>query len=401
MIRKEEKYLEMLRGFLAIFVSIEHFIFTIPISSTKTLGEIIAYRIPSHQMVLVFFILSGYVIGLTNERNQPFSLKTYFFKRFIRLYPIYFVCLILAFIVHQESIKVFISTLFFQQALWTAPPIGNSPMWSLNHEVFYYTLFAIICFLKLNPWIVIFLSLMMGFLPLFSPVYVPFYIYSYGIGFFFWLSGLLLAWYTEKENKVISTQMVISWFLLFLSVRALNPFKTIGQLNTPFFDHLHQYFGAGGMLNVFELFYFPICFVTVIFFSNAKFRFSKLLFVATYISYILYSGYIIFQIKTLDTYFFPAVVCVFLSIIILVIPLHSRIEEWFTFLGKTSYGLYLCHVPVMFVLNFIWPKGFINIYMSVLYLLSYVGLSIWVGYLLEIKFQPIVANYLKKKWLTN
>jgi hypothetical protein len=43
--------------------------------------EFFPYAPPGHLMVMVFFMLSGYVIGLTNKENKPFELLIYLKKK--------------------------------------------------------------------------------------------------------------------------------------------------------------------------------------------------------------------------------------------------------------------------------------------------------------------------------
>ena len=58
---------------------------------------IFSFQAPGHLSVLIFFILSGYVIGLTNQRPlEAASIGTYLKKRIVRIYPIYLLSILLA-----------------------------------------------------------------------------------------------------------------------------------------------------------------------------------------------------------------------------------------------------------------------------------------------------------------
>src|SRR4051812_9204490 len=91
--------LEGLRGLCAVVVAISHFL---------TFNFFQSFEIPyynflvhlefAHEAVLIFFVLSGYVIGL-NHINTPCNKKNviaYLKKRALRLYPIYVLAVIIS-----------------------------------------------------------------------------------------------------------------------------------------------------------------------------------------------------------------------------------------------------------------------------------------------------------------
>lgn len=96
--KKFEVDLEGLRGFAAILVVAWH---AIAISNCLDPGYtpsgIFNYQIPAHFCVLIFFVLSGYVIGLsTKEGIRLATAGIYLKKRLLRIYPIYFVSMLAA-----------------------------------------------------------------------------------------------------------------------------------------------------------------------------------------------------------------------------------------------------------------------------------------------------------------
>jgi len=90
--------LEGLRGLAALWVAYAHvFGFKYELDPAYHLTfPFQDYFHAAHGGILIFFVLSGYVIGLTNQ--APFSRANalpYLLRRFIRLYPIYLLSIIL------------------------------------------------------------------------------------------------------------------------------------------------------------------------------------------------------------------------------------------------------------------------------------------------------------------
>ena len=120
-----------------------------------------------HGAVVVFFVLSGFVIAhTTSSRKRTF--EDYLASRFSRLYSIYFpaivftaMCAIAAFLINPViysqydrgyNLSRYLLSLFFCNELWfisSAPPV-NIPLWSLSFEFWYYILFALIYYKAKN-----------------------------------------------------------------------------------------------------------------------------------------------------------------------------------------------------------------------------------------------------------
>ena len=80
-----------------------------------------------HQMVVLFFILSGFVIHLrfSNRENRvPLHLKTFWFRRFKRLYPPLVFVILLTFILDSLG-KSYGWSIYFQQ----------TPYENINREI--------------------------------------------------------------------------------------------------------------------------------------------------------------------------------------------------------------------------------------------------------------------------
>jgi peptidoglycan/LPS O-acetylase OafA/YrhL len=120
-----------------------------------------------HEAVMIFFILSGYLIGgeiMKEMKNNNFTWRIYLTKRMVRLYIVLIPALILTAIFDnigynfynqigsydrffdntKESLEVFFLNLFMLQHSH-GPIFGsNDPLWSLAYEFWYYLLFPLI-----------------------------------------------------------------------------------------------------------------------------------------------------------------------------------------------------------------------------------------------------------------
>lgn len=102
---------------------------------------------PGHEAVVVFFVLSGYVIAHTASR-PGISLSVYLQHRIARIVPVAWMALALGFVLSIPKGElpfqaVLVNMVFLGQSglWWTEAPI-NPPFWSLNYEVWYYLIFA-------------------------------------------------------------------------------------------------------------------------------------------------------------------------------------------------------------------------------------------------------------------
>ncbi|MEH1820665.1 MAG: acyltransferase [Nostoc sp.] len=159
-----------------------------------------------HIAVLIFFVLSGFVIGYTTPQKFTWKeAKNYVIRRLIRLYPIYLFALLLTFIFTENTYNLLdiVGHLFFLQG-WLVPVIKNNlALWSLHYEFIFYLLFLIIWNLNIKIDIAIVVCIISG---IFSAIFRfhPFEILGY---FTLWLSGLWLAQNIESL-KLISKRFI-------------------------------------------------------------------------------------------------------------------------------------------------------------------------------------------------
>jgi peptidoglycan/LPS O-acetylase OafA/YrhL len=169
--KKIEK-LDAIRGFCALYVVFFHML---P-QKINFLGVNVGFffRFGS-EAVIMFFILSGFVIKYTWEKSQDKSFKNYFLKRFIRIYiPLFFIFL-LAYVIKSYTERslanpewsTLFGNIFMLQDIVSLKPnvisgvyMANGVLWSLSYEWWFYMIF--IAFskkikpAKINFWVIIF-----------------------------------------------------------------------------------------------------------------------------------------------------------------------------------------------------------------------------------------------------
>lgn len=147
--------LELVRGLASLDVFLFHFFLFAKISN----GLAVKIFSWGTEAVIVFFVLSGYVIGLSQQRKHRGPID--FFKaRVKRICPIYLVAIGLTLIVATCLHAPFhfwqvIGNLFFLQSssrIFVSPLPTNFPLWSLGTEFEFYTLFAVLLFFR-RDWL--------------------------------------------------------------------------------------------------------------------------------------------------------------------------------------------------------------------------------------------------------
>ncbi len=145
-------YLDLLRFGAAMMVLLFH------IKNLQMGPESLLKLIPSrgHDFVILFFVLSGYVISATVDRKRNQSLRDYSLDRMARIYSVAIPALILSTVLiiadqasFIEFIKIVCSFFFLSEAgLMQMTPYLNEPYWSLCYEVMYYIGFGCFMFLE-------------------------------------------------------------------------------------------------------------------------------------------------------------------------------------------------------------------------------------------------------------
>lgn len=155
-------YLDLVRFLAALAVVLMHFA-QFGIVEGPLAAQLVLL---GHEAVMVFFVLSGFVIAHTAHQRRT-SARDYAVARCARLYSVALPVLLLAFaaavLLHDlpgasigasyQLLKPYLYIplhLLFMGELWTlseAPPMLG-PWWSLNYEAWYYVLFGVLFYLR-------------------------------------------------------------------------------------------------------------------------------------------------------------------------------------------------------------------------------------------------------------
>jgi peptidoglycan/LPS O-acetylase OafA/YrhL len=165
---------------------------------------------PGHSAVVIFFVLSGFVIA--HASRPELGLRTYAHHRIARIYPVALSAILLSVAVASfvptngvryvgargSDVQDIVTNVLFLGQSWADVPLPyNAPFWSLNYEVWYYVLFGI-AFYSRNRWLLIGAAFIAGpKILLLMPV---------------WLLGVLLY----KKAPALSRGMALPIFVLTL-----------------------------------------------------------------------------------------------------------------------------------------------------------------------------------------
>ena len=229
--------LEAIRGFAALYVVLFHCLppkfywFGVDIGFLFRFGP---------ESVIVFFVLSGFVIKYTYEKSTDKSFRYYFIRRFIRLYvPLIFIFL-LAYVMKCYSEGTLanpewsslLGNLFMLQDNITLKPnvlsgayLANGVLWSLSYEWWFYMLFFLLANkIKpelLNRWVT-FITIIAAVTYLFYPFIINRIIMYFAI----WWVGVRFATDYLAGIKITFRRILPQAYLLFtiIAILCLNLF---------------------------------------------------------------------------------------------------------------------------------------------------------------------------------
>jgi peptidoglycan/LPS O-acetylase OafA/YrhL len=232
--REYESGVEGLRGFAALCVLYTHFFWSTDLDPGYEFWPGWAIFEVSMGAVLLFFILSGYVIGLTNTRDfSPAACRDYFRRRLIRLVPLCWLAVGLSVLVKpgEGALPVLANLAFLQNKIpygdCSMPILGaNTNLWTLNYEALYYLAFVLVWWRpRLWPaWLATALAgSVAGWL---LPGHWAAMVSCYALGWIFWLCGFALARGTVRSE----TPVRLPWpsiLLLWVVVWQIKPLWSI------------------------------------------------------------------------------------------------------------------------------------------------------------------------------
>jgi peptidoglycan/LPS O-acetylase OafA/YrhL len=223
--------LEALRGFAALYVVLFHalpqkfYLFGINVGVLFRFGP---------ESVILFFILSGFVIKYTYERSKDKSFKSYFIRRFIRLYSPMLIIFLLGYgikcfeeggMANPQWLRLGGNLLMLQDVVTQKPNVicgvymDNGPLWSLSYEWWFYMLFFLLITKikaeRMNFWIgVITISAAVSYL------FYPFMLNRLLMYFAIWWIGVRFA-KTYLANETFSIRQMLPYGAVLLTITAI------------------------------------------------------------------------------------------------------------------------------------------------------------------------------------
>jgi peptidoglycan/LPS O-acetylase OafA/YrhL len=226
--RETSLYLDILRPIAAILVLLSHLGF-----ANLTGGQMRCFDVLGSQAVVIFFVLSGFVIAHVTATHEK-DAKTYFISRATRIYSVAIPALILTWVAdhlgHLGNAAAYASTfqafttesifrsMTFLGEQWTvhSVPGSNAAYWSLGYEVWYYIAFGMFMFTPQN-WRLVAATAMFAFIGLPVAVMFP-----------DWLMGVV-AYHCCAKGRISQR---VGWLTLTLPMFALVTYEVV---STPLF----------------------------------------------------------------------------------------------------------------------------------------------------------------------
>ena len=204
--------LDALRGLAALYVVIHHsvpksiMLFSLNIANLFRFGE---------EAVILFFLLSGFVINFSFVKSRDKTFRTYFFKRVTRIYIPLLIVMMLGYlmecygageVVNAQPKELMLNLLMLQDIsslkpnVITDPYMHNSPLWSLSYEWWFYMLyFHVQKYISSNSQKDVFvfcLSIVAAWIYVYFPTFLPRLLMYMSI---WWLGVMLSNRYMKGE----------------------------------------------------------------------------------------------------------------------------------------------------------------------------------------------------------
>jgi peptidoglycan/LPS O-acetylase OafA/YrhL len=303
------KYLDSLRGIAALMVVIFHFFVSPNVKYLTNLDFFKKITNVGHHGVSLFFVLSGFVITriLINDRANNNFFSNFYWKRILRIFPLYYTYLIFSY---------YLVPLFFNENI-------TDFRLQLPYYLYYQNLFEVIKFDYIGPghyWTLMIEEHFYMFWPLFI--------------------------YFVKPNNLI--KYIVFYFLIILLVKYFmlsNGFE-INHFTLTRVDQLM--FGAILSILEFKGFFYKkkalICFFLIG---------ISLIPISLSISY-LSKQYIYIQDITKNSLLgllFFSILGIFIIVELKYKSSINMIGKIFQYLGKISFGVYIWHMLVLHILN--------------------------------------------------
>ncbi len=383
--------LDGLRGVSALTVAFSHAtIWTLERTGHPMPPLTAFFRAAADLAVIVFFVLSGLVIGINEQAlHSRGAVAGYALRRITRIYPIYVLGLVAGFSVVAAPLlsKEFLADGGFLQ-MWLTPfPPGNAALWSLHYEAVFYALFPIVVFLNFKPLPLAITLALVSMLMLFSSAHLL-VICGY---FSLWLLGLWLAQFSQSNSS--DRPVIGPMALLLLAYFAANP---VGAMLSKSAPPMTNAVGLPHPLSAVAI-GFPVAALVAASFGLGR----RYLWIATLMMFAVVGatlvGVVLRHLLWMPSYQ-AACAAVLAATLIAVtrwrIDLSARTMVWF---GDVSYALYVFHTPVILCALLLvprkspWPFYVIAVVVAL-------PISILLAWIAEKLLQPRISRWVRRTW---
>lgn len=349
--------LEAIRGLASIYVVIYHlFLIGVFITPYSVINNFFRF---GQEAVILFFVLSGFVIKYSQEKTSDKSFKTYFEKRFLRIY----IPLILVFIANfllfswQENYWQSINwgnlvgnIFMFQDVdglkpnVLVSPFLGNSPLWSLSYEWWFYMIFFIL--FKLNNKVSTKLVYVLGILSAISYIFYPNFINRILMYLVIWWGGLEIAdlYLKQEQISIYNLRAYLLVLLVLTLILGLNVYLNSIESISQFVQNI----GLHPVLEFRHFLFAIIAIVLAIMWHKLNWRLFNYTILPFHrlapISYCLYISHWFLVIKatylndlisnTFLRVFIYLIVCLFFSYLVEKV-VYTKVRNWFISYRRT------------------------------------------------------------------
>ncbi len=395
-VRENNLELEGVRGIACLLVALSHTLYLTHLDPTVNLPAWLHTIEAGHTGVLVFFVLSGFVIGWTNPGGwSAAGTRDYVRRRLVRLAPIYYVAMVLTVAVlllrHDEGQKrVVVAMLLGLQnfndyfGLLLLPPLANGPLWSLNYELLYYAVFIAVWRWQPRLGWIFAPALVAGVLGWFTPQYMPLFIASYACGWLYWAAGWELSKQPVATNE--NTAPALTWLLLIFAEHHLNG-------GTRVLNALGLHSADAGMVTLGQLGALPPILLLIAAIARRQLPWAGVLHALAWLTCLVPLAGMLWTGRLWhDPNWITGGVAVLLAAATLGVRGIGGLR-YFAGMGRISYAFYVVHFPLLFVVQRLpVPSGTVTAYFGRIGIWAILSVSL--AWFLEMRFQPWIKTRL-------
>ncbi len=233
--------IEALRGLVSLYIVLHH---TLP--HHYVLGGINVANINrlGQEAVMLFFLLSGFVIRLSFEHSSSSRFADYFSKRFYRIYVPLAVALAIGYGVRSLEAGALINPqlgLLIQNLLmlqdyadvkpnvWVRTYMDNDPLWSLSYEWWFYMLFFPLTTFVVRERLRDNIVFGLGFLAAIAYIWLPIFPVRVFLYLSIWWSGVYMA-QLYMQNRLDSVTRLAKPLLALTLIASALAFNVLDKL---------------------------------------------------------------------------------------------------------------------------------------------------------------------------